>query len=95
MELLAGFVLLGLISWAVYLPVHFAVQFYIRKMCRYRGVKEKPGRACVICAYNEKCSRAKSSKEYKQFAYYRKVLPDRAKALFDEIWAEEKAGSGT
>lgn len=93
MELLAALVFLGLISWVVYLPLLFVNQYYIRKLCRYRGTDKKPGQACVICAYNDKCSRAKKSKEYLQFSYFRRVIPDRAKEIYDEAWSTEKSNS--
>lgn len=92
--LLDGFIFYGILYAASFLCVDLLKQRYIRKLCKYRGGREKPGSACVICAYHHQCARAKQSTEYKWYSYCRRVLPDKAKELFDEIWEVEKARSG-
>lgn len=89
--LLDGLIFYGFICLLPFLALDLLKQHNIRKLCKYRGVKGKPGPACVICAYHHECARAKQSTEYKQYSYYRRVLPDTAKELFDKIWEEEKA----
>ena len=71
----------------------FFQQIYIRTQCKYKRFMEKPGRACVTCDYHWDCGRAKKSKEYERYSSL--LLSDlhQAKKLFDEIQAEEKAGS--
>ena len=71
--------------------VFFFQQLYIRIQCRYRGFREKPGRACVICKYQSECDRAWKSEEYKQYILRRASHPDQAQELFDEIRAEEES----
>lgn len=66
-------------------------QLYIRIRCRYRGFREKPGRACVICKYQSECGRAWKSEEYKQYILRRASYPEQAQELFDEIRAEEES----
>lgn len=91
--LLNGFIFYGILYALPLLGADLLKQHHIRKLCKYRRTKEKPGPACVICAYHHQCGRARQSKEYKQYSYCRRVLPDRAKEIFDEIWAEEKAAA--
>ena len=81
----------GMICFPLLFAVDFLKQRYVRKLCKYRGARQKTGRACVICAYHHDCSRAKQSEAYRAYSYYRRVLPDQAKEIFDEIWEEEKA----
>lgn len=69
----------------------FIYQLYIRTRCRYKGIKEKPGRACVICDHQRQCDRAMKSEEYKQYFQCYITSPEQAKKMFDEIWAEETA----
>lgn len=68
-------------------------QIYIRTKCRYKGFREKPGRACVICEHHSQCERAWKSESYEQYFHCRITSPDQAKKLFDEIWREEQAGT--
>ena len=88
--LLDGFIFYGILYSLPFLVVGLLRQHYIRKLCKYRGTGEKPGRKCVICAYHHQCARAEQSREYKQYSYFRRVLPERAKEIFDGIWEEEK-----
>lgn len=88
--LLIVFVAADILGWVALLVIRRMKQYYIWKLCRYSGVGEKPGAACVICAYHHDCNRAKQSTEYKQYAYCRRVLPNTAKELFDKIWEEER-----
>lgn len=90
-SLLKGLVFYGILYSLPFGGIHLLKQHYIRALCKYKGAKEQPGAACVICAYHHQCDRASQSKEYKQYSYCRRVLPDQAKALFDEIWEAEKA----
>lgn len=85
-----GLVFYGALCSLPLFVIDLLKQHYVRKLCRYRGTKEKPGPGCVICAYHHECDRAKKSEEYKAYSYYRRVLPDHAKELFDKIWEEEK-----
>ena len=71
--------------------VFYSQQLYIRIRCRYRGFREKPGRACAICKYQSECGRAWTSEEYKQYILRRASHLDQAQELFDEIRAEEES----
>lgn len=88
--LLIGFVACNILGWVVLFAVRHMKQYYIWKLCRYSGTGEKPGAACVICAYHHDCNRARQSTEYRQYSYCRRVLPNTAKELFDKIWEEER-----
>lgn len=68
-------------------------QLCIRTRCKYKGRKEKPGRACVICDDQDQCSRAWQSEEYQKYFFCRFSHPDQAQKLFDEIRAEEETKS--
>ena len=89
-----GLIFYGILYSLPIVAVELLKQYYIRKLCRYRGAKEKHGPACVICAYHHQCAEAKQSREYKQYAYWRRVCPEQAKAVFDQIWEQAKAGTG-
>ena len=89
-SLLKGFIFYGILYSIPIFIMEALIQYYIRKLCKYRGTKLKPGPVCVTCAYHHKCSRAKQSEEYKSYAYFRRVCPDKAKEIFDEIWNAEK-----
>ncbi len=80
----------NILGWVVLFAVRHIKQYYIWKLCRYSGTGEKPGAACVICAYHHDCNRARQSTEYRQYSYCRRVLPNTAKELFDKIWEEER-----
>ena len=64
--LLDGFIFYGILYSLPFLIAGLLKQHYVKKLCRYRGAGEKPGRACVICAYHHECARAKERREYKQ-----------------------------
>lgn len=87
--LLEGFVFYGIIYSLLFMPLRFLKQHYVRKLCKYRGTTEQPGRACVVCSYNNHCNRVKKSKEYENYLYWRKMVPEKGKAMYDEIWEEE------
>ena len=93
LQLLAVFLdccIAGLILYVLWIAVSAAFQqLYIRMRCKYRGFKEKPGRACVICDYQRKCGRAWKSKEYERYFFCRITHPDQAQKLFEEIREEE------
>ncbi len=89
--LLLVFVAADILGWVALFAVRRMKQYHIWKLCRYSGTGEKPGAACVICAYHHDCNRARQSAEYKQYSYCRRILPDTAKEIFDKIWEEEKA----
>ena len=89
--LLDGFIFYGILYSLSFFAVGSLKQCYIRKLCRYRRSKEKQGPACVICAYHHECARAVRSREYRKYSYWRRVVPEYAKELFDEVWEEEKA----
>ena len=92
--LLDGFIFYGILYGLLFAGAGFLKQRYIRKLCKYRGTGEEPGRKCVICAYHHQCGRAGQSRGYKQYSYFRRVIPEQAKELFDKIWEEEKAKAG-
>lgn len=97
LQFIAVFSDLGIICcflYALFLMVKlFSRQIYIRTRCRYRGLMEKPGRACVICDYQGECGRARKSKEYERYFFLRFSDPDQAQELFDEIRAEGEVKS--
>lgn len=90
---LDGLIFYGILYSLPFVAIELLKQYNIRKLCRYQGRKGKPGAACVICAYHHKCARAGQSREYKQYAYWRRVCPEQAKAIFDEVWEQAKAGA--
>ena len=87
--LLEGFVFYGLIFSLLFLLFSLLKGHYLKDLCKYGGTKEKPGRACVVCSYNHQCDRARESKELKDYYYWRKMVPAKGKAIYDEIWEEE------
>lgn len=92
-ELSLAVFVVGNLLLAVLFPVACGLrQYYIRKLCKYRGTKIKPGAGCVTCAYCHRCSRAKKSEEYQLYAYFARVLSHRAKEMYDKIWEAEQAG---
>lgn len=97
LQFVAVFLDLGIASFFIlallFTIVTFFQQVYIRMRCKYRGFKEKPGRACVICDYQGECYRAWKSREYERYFFCRISHPDQAQTLFDEIQAEEEAKS--
>ena len=88
LDLSIAFLILYLLLMIIVL---FFQQLYIRTRCQYRGFKEKPGRACVVCKYQKECSRAWKSKDYVQYIFCRASHPDQAQELFDEIQPEEES----
>lgn len=95
LQFIAVFLDLGLFLFSLCaLPImliFFFQQIYIRMRCKYRGFREKPGRACVICKYQKECVRASESEEYERYFFCRISHPDQAQELFDEIRAEEES----
>lgn len=87
--LLEGFVFYGIIYSLLFLPFSLLKRHYLKDLCKYGGTKEKPGWACVVCSYNHQCPRARESKELKDYYYWRKMVPAKGKAIYDEIWEEE------
>lgn len=94
-QFIAVFLELGTACFILYalllLVIEFFQQLHIRMRCKYRGFREKPGRACVICKDQEDCNRACKSREYAEYFFCRISHPDQAREMFDEIRAEEKA----
>lgn len=84
--LLEGFVFYGMIFSLLFLPFSLLKRHYLKDLCKYVGTKEKPGRACVVCSYNHQCNRARESEELKNYYYWRKMIPEKGKAIYDEIW---------
>lgn len=84
--------ILGCLLYVLLIMIGILIeQLYIRMRCRYRGIKQKPGRACVTCDYRHQCGRVWKSEEYRRYICYRGNFPDQAKELLDEIWEEEEA----
>ncbi len=90
-SLLIGFLFYGGIYSLIFFVLEGLTQHYIGKLCKYRGTGEPPGPVCVICAYHHRCHRAKRSAEYRKYSYWRRLLPQKAKKIFDEIWEAEAA----
>ena len=87
--LLEGFIFYGIIYLMLLVLFSLLKQRYLRGLCKFGGTKEKPGRACVVCSYNHQCHRARESQELKNYYYWRKMIPEKGKAIYDEIWEEE------
>ena len=84
--------IVGLLLYVLWIAMAVSFQqLYIRIRCGYRGFKEKPGRACVICKYQGECGRAWESEEYRQYILRRVSHPDQARGMLDEIRAEEES----
>lgn len=52
-------ILCCLLYFLLFLVTDFLKQLYIRILCGYKGVKEKTGPACAVCAHRDQCGRAR------------------------------------